>query len=175
MDKKYVKKIISVLLGIALISIVFSLFSLIFDAAFADDLILLNDTGSTELELDEIITLMKWMTVSLVCVLVPTIVCYFFAYFGNGKIFNIVSAVLSLLITATCIAFICVLRQKALDTESATIYAAATGCFDEFIQLAATSFLLCAFFVCNSVFSFLKKPESQQQVENTEVQSNEEV
>ena len=176
MNKKYVNKIISVLLGIALIALIFSFFSLLFDAIFMDDVILLNDSNSTDAKkLNEIMPLMKWMTVSLVCVLVPTLVCYVFAYFGNGKIFNIVSAVLSLFFAATCIAFVCVLRKEAIDTNSATIYAAVAECCENFIMLAAASLLLCAFFVYNGVSSFIKKPEVKLSAESAEVKNDEEI
>lgn len=176
MNKKYANRIISVLLGIALIAMIFSFVSLIFDAAFMDDVILLNDSyGNTERKLNEIMTFMKWISVSLVCVLVPVFVCYVFAYIGNGKIFNIVSAVLSLFITAICIAFICVLRKQALDSKSATIYAAVAESFEAFITLAVTSLLVCAFFIYNSVVSFIKKPDNKVSIENTEVLNNEEV
>lgn len=176
MDKKYANKIISVLLGIALIAMIFSFFSLIFDTAFMDDVILLNNSTENDAKkLNEIMTLIKWMGVSLVCVLIPVMVCYVFAYFGNGKIFNIVSAVLSLFVTVTCIAFVCVLRKQALDTKSATIYAAVTECFKEFISLAAASLLVCAFFVYNSVASFKFKPKNSRSAQSGEVQNNEEV
>lgn len=176
MNKKYANKIISVLLGIALITMIFSFVSLIFDAAFMDDVILLNDSdGNTERKLNEIMTFMKWISVSLVCVLVPVFVCYVFAYFGNGKIFNIVSAVLSLFVTAMCIAFICVLRKQALDSKSATIYAAVAESFEAFITLAVTSLLVCAFFIYNSVLSFKAKPENNLSAQSGEVQNDEEV
>lgn len=172
MNTKYANKIISVLLGIALIVLVLSFFSLIFEAIFIGDLILLNVGDG---KLNEIATLLKWMSVSLVCVLVPVIVCYVFAYFGNGKIFNVASAVLSLLVAATCVAFIFVLRKWALDTESAEIYSAVAEGLEELITLAATSVLLCAFFVYNSVASFKKKQEGKLLAETAEGQSDEEV
>lgn len=176
MNKKYVKMIISVLLGIVLITMIISFVSLIFDSAFMDDVISLNNSDSEDAKkLNDIMTLMKWMGVSLVCVLVPVFVCYVFAYFGNGKIFNIVSAVLSLFVTAICIAFICVLRKQALDSESATIYAAVVECFEDFITLAVTSLLACTFFIYNSVASFLKISDNKVSAENTEGSNNEEV
>ena len=176
MDKKYVTKIIPVLLGIALITLIFSFFSLLFDAIFMDDVILLNTSTSAEAkDLNEIVPLLKWTTVSLACILVPVFVCYVFAYFGNGKIFNTVSAVLSLFITATCIAFVFVLREEALITKSATIYSAVAESFENFIMLAANSAILCAFFIYNSAASFKKQPDGNLATENAEVSNSEKV
>lgn len=172
MDKQFAKKIVSVLLGIALITIVYSLFSLIFESWFIDDVIVLN--GKPD-DLSEIMSLIKWQTVSLVCVIVPTLVCYVFAYFGNEKIFNIFSAALSLLVFAMCIAFIIVTRNKTFATNSATTYSAITEALGEFITLAASAALFCAYFVINSVFSFIHKQKSSITEETTEVNDSEKV
>lgn len=172
MDKKTVKTIVNIVVGVALLTMIYSFVSLIFESWFIDDVIVLN--GEPD-DLSEIMALIKWQTVSLVCVIVPTLVCYVFAYFGNGKIFNIFSAALSLLVFTMCIAFTIVTRNKTFATNSATTYSAITEALGEFITLAASSLLVCAFFVYNSAVSFKTNPGKSLSVQSVEVQNNEKV
>ncbi len=120
MDKKFVKKILAVVLGITLVAMIFAVFSLAFDAVGMNDLQTLDSSN-------DVIGLFKWQAVALACILVPTLACYAFAFFGNGKIFNILSSVLSLFVAATAVAFTFVLRKTALDLDSTTAYSTVAG------------------------------------------------
>ena len=166
MDKKLVKNILAVVLGIALIAMIFAVFSLIVDAIGTSDLESLDAANKA-------LGLFKWQAVALVCILVPTLACYAFAYFGNGKIFNIASAVLSLFVAVTAISFTFVLREAALDEVSSITYASVTAAFSEFIQLAACALIACVYFILNSVFSF-KKTKTEVAENCEEANGNEE-
>lgn len=151
MDKKFIKKILAVLLGISLLIMIYEWVSLIMDAALADDTVLL---GSSDIK--ESTMFMKWTSVALVCLLVPTFTCYVFAFFGNKKIFNICSAILSLFVAVCCIAFFAKMRSILLEDAYASVYASGVGYFSEMMQLAVPSLIACAYFTICSVLAFKK-------------------
>lgn len=167
MDKKIAKKILAVVLGITLIAMIFAVFSLILAAVGVNDLEAL-ETSSDEL------ALLKWQAVALVCIMVPTLACYAFAFFGNGKIFNIASAVLSLFVAVTSLAFFIVLREAAMDTVSSTTYASVATSFTEFIQLAVCATIALVYFIVNTVACF-KKTKTDDEIITEEANGNEEV
>ncbi len=114
MNKKYANKIISVLLGVALIALIISFIMLLFDAIFTEDIFLFDNDGQIIIEeLKETIKMVKWLSFSLCFILIPALICFVFAYFGNGKIFNLISAILCFFIVATGIAFAFVIRKKS--------------------------------------------------------------
>jgi len=168
MEKTFVKKVLAVVLGISLFVMLVSLASLIMDAVLADDVLLLDSNNDY---IKEISMFMKWTSVALVCAIVPTVLCYIFAYFGNGKIFNICAAVLSFFVAAGCIAFIFVVRDIAMEEIRSDAYAAATGYISELVQLGVSTVISGIFFTVNSVVLFLNK---KQAVNDAEV-GNEEV
>ena len=125
--------------------------SLIMDAVLIDDTILFNNSYK------DLLLFTKWTAVALVCTLIPTFVCYAFAFFAKSKIFSICSAVLSLFIAVCCFAFLFTARTAALDGVSAQKYATVTGYFQEMLQLAVPALIACAYFVINSVNLFKHK------------------
>lgn len=160
MEKPIVKKIITVVLGMALLVMLYSFVSFIIEA------VLIVDVSSAAILEDA-----QFMYVALICLLFITFVSYGFAYFGNGKIFNIFAAVLSLLVAACSIAFLFVLRGEALEKGTST-YALVAGCFAEFIQLAVPALIACAYFIYSSVKSFKhpKQPVAAEAVESGEAE-----
>ncbi|MDE6850459.1 MAG: hypothetical protein K2J54_03940, partial [Clostridia bacterium] len=149
MDNKMIKTIVYVIVGLALLTILYSFCSLIFNAITARDQILMNPKELTN-EIKEILNLATWLLVALVCLLVPTLVCYCFSLFGKNKIMTVVSAVMSLFVVVTCIAFFFVLRDNAFINT--TTYTVASTAYPEIIQLLAASAVTCAFFTYESVF-----------------------
>ena len=109
MNKPFVQKILAVVLGLALFVMLMSCVSLIMDAVLIDDTILFNNSYK------DLLLFTKWTAVALVCTLIPTFVCYAFAFFAKSKIFSICSAVLSLFIAVCCFAFLFTARTAALD------------------------------------------------------------
>lgn len=176
MDNKTVKTIVNIVVGVALLTMIYSFISLIFNAITARDAILL-EAGSTN-NIKNIVNLVTYMLVALVCLLVPTLVCYGFALFGKNKIMTIVSAVMSLFVVATCLALFFVLREEAFTSTSA--YTIAAAAFTEIIQLCAATAIMCAFFTFHSVTAikeFFKKPEAKadtsEQIINENKENNE--
>ena len=156
MDKSFIKKVLAVVLGISLFVMLVTLASLIMEAALADDVSI-----HASFTAEKTIMFIKWSAVALICVTVPALVCYALAYFGNHKIFGIISEVLSFLIVACCIAFFVVARKIALEQLSSSAYASATGYFTELIQLAVPSLLVGIYFVLESVKAFKKNGQKE--------------
>lgn len=163
MNKPFVQKILAVVLGISLFVMLMSFVSLIFDAVVADDLMLISESYK------ELISFTKWTAVALVCTLVPTFVCYAFAFFAKSKIFSICSAVLSLFIAVCCIAFLFTAKASAIEGISASKYATVSGYFQEMLHLAIPALIACAYFVIHSVNLFKKTVDEPAEIKNEEI------
>lgn len=163
MDKKYLKTIVAVVMGIVLITMLYATFSLLFDALLMDNLIIYAGESS-----HDTLKMVQDMVIALTCVVAVALVCYIFSFLGNGKIFNIVSSVLSLFITATSVAFLFVINKTAFEAGQ-TPYATVAGYFAELIQLAATAFVAGGYFTVNSVLGFINKKPETAEVTNEEV------
>ena len=151
MDKKYLKIILAVMLGIALTIMVYELVSLLFNSIYMKDAIEFAESNN---KLKETMEFIQSLAIALTCTIGIMFVCYVFAYFGNGKIFNTAAAALSLLTAVMSIVFVVLIRNKAHDAGAVT-YSAVAEIFDEFITLAVSALLGCAYFVYNSVISFI--------------------
>ncbi|MDE6690858.1 MAG: hypothetical protein K2K04_02705 [Clostridia bacterium] len=160
MDNKTVKTFVNIIVGIALLTVIYSFCSLIFDAITLRDAIIL-DPSIIDSDVRDIVNLATWMIVALICLLVPTLVCYGFALFGKNKIMTIASAAMSLFVVVSALAFFFVLRENAFTGTAA--YTIATAAFPEFAELIAASMLTCAFFTYESVVIIIniKKTRSE--------------
>lgn len=169
MDKAFVKKVLAVLLGISLVILVYETASLIVAAALFDDLQIFENS------LNDLEAFMKWSAVALACMLIPALASYVFAFFGKNKIFVLISAVLSLIVTICCIAFFCMARVYAMQGFSSTSYAQGTSFLSEFIQIAIASALLGAYLLITFLHSVKKKhTETVEVTVAAEVSENEE-
>lgn len=170
MDKAFVKKVLAVLLGVSLVILVYETVSLIVAAALFDDLEIFENS------LNDLEAFIKWSAVALACMLIPALASYVFAFFGKNKLFVLISAVLSLIVTICCIAFFCMARVYAMQGFSSTSYAQGASFLSEFIQIAIASALIGAYLLVTFLRSI--KKEHTETVEVTvaaEVSENEEV
>ena len=157
MNKKYQNTILAVVLGIALAFMVYALVSLLFDCIFMKDTIeFTKELIPSNKKMHETLEFAQNISIALTCTIAIMLVCYAFAYFGNGKIFNIAAAALSLATAVMAIVFLVVLRNKAHDAGAET-YTVIAECFDNFIELAVSALLACTYFILNSVASFTAK------------------
>lgn len=175
MDKKTVKTLVNIIVGIAILTIIYSFCSLIFNAITARDAIII-DPSKIDGGVRDIVNLATWMMVALICLLVPTLVCYGFSLFGKNKIMTMASAVMSLFVIVTALAFFFVLREYSFTDTTA--YTIASAVFPGFIELIAAGSLTCAFFTYESVLIILdyKKATSNSVAassEQTEVSTEE--
>ncbi len=90
MNKNFVKTVLAVILGLCVLIMLYSLASLIMDAALSNDLI---EIGSTSVY--ETVYFVKWSATGLVCLLVPAFASAVFGYFGKNRFLSVIAAVCS--------------------------------------------------------------------------------
>ncbi len=169
MEKAFVKKVLAVLLGVSLVILVYETVSLIVAAALFDDLEIFENS------LNDLEAFIKWSAVALACMLIPALASYVFAFFGKNKIFVLISAVLSLIVTICCIAFFCMARVYAMQGFSSSSYAQGASFLSEFIQIAIASALIGAYLLITFLRSVKKKhTETVEVTVAAEVSENEE-
>lgn len=169
MEKAFVKKVLAVLLGISLVILVYETVSLIVAAALFDDLQIFENS------LNDLEAFIKWSAVALACMLIPALASYVFAFFGKNKLFVLISAVLSLIVTICCIAFFCMARVYAMQGFSSTSYAQGASFLSEFIQIAIASALIGAYLLITFLRSVkIKHTETVEVTDSAEVSENEE-
>ena len=169
MEKAFVKKVLAVLLGVSLVILVYETVSLIVAAALFDDLQIFENS------LNDLEAFIKWSAVALACMLIPALASYVFAFFGKNKLFVLISAVLSLIVTICCIAFFCMARVYAMQGFSSTSYAQGASFLSEFIQIAIASALIGAYLLITFLRSVKKKhTETVEVTVAAEVSENEE-
>lgn len=162
MDKKTVQVVMSVILGIAAFTIIATVVSLLFDAILAEDTITIAEPSKN---VEDVIMYIKHSSVAVICISIPTVVCYFLTYFSKSKkIFGLISAVLSLMLIAMCLGFIFDLRGVVLDyKESAnTSYTLATAYFTELGKLLISYVFAGAYFAVIFVRAFRTKQSTRQ-------------
>lgn len=155
MDKSFVKNVIAVLLGIALVIMVYDTFSLITGAVLFEDLAVLEG-GLNDLE-----AFMKWSAVSLACMLIPALVSYVIAFIGNKKQYMLISAILSFLVVICCLIFFGVTRAYAIRGFSSSRYATGTTYLSELVREAVSAALAGVYFLIT--FLRLKNVQNSQQ------------
>ena len=169
MEKAFVKKVLAVLLGVSLVILVYETASLIVAAALFDDLQIFENS------LNDIEAFIKWSAVALACMLIPALASYVFAFFGKNKLFVLISAALSLIVTICCIAFFCMARVYAMQGFSSSSYAQGASFLSEFIQIAIASALIGAYLLITFLRSVKKKhTETVEVTVAAEVSENEE-
>ncbi|MDE5593513.1 MAG: hypothetical protein K2I75_06235 [Clostridiales bacterium] len=154
MDKKTVRIVVSVILGIAAFVIVATAISMLFSAILAEDPITIAEPIK---DIENTIFYIKHSYVALFCIAVPTVVCYFLTYFSKSKkVFGLISVLLSLLLIAMCLGFIFDLRSTVLDLKEAvsSCYTLATASFEDMFKLLIPCIFTCAYFTAVTVSAF---------------------
>ena len=157
MNKKFIKSVIAVVLGLALAITLIATFSLIFDAIMSSDVATLSSVSKS---MEKLLSYTRNTAIGVVFVNIAMLACFCFTYFiKTKKVFGCISTVLSLLSAAMCIAFVFDLRAIVLKSTSLQSYSAATGYFSE---LAAAALLFFAYFLFVTVKSFRSEKVSDQ-------------
>ena len=178
MDKKTMRVVLGVVLGLAVFTMLSAVVSMLFNAILSKDVIVV---GAVEGDFEDTISYVKYSSIGLVCITVAAIVSFFFAYFGKQrKVFAPIAAGLSLLLIAMCLAFVFDLRGIVMKFESSSIransYAVATEYFAELISVMVAAIISCAYFGVTTALSFKKKnavAQANQKADNAEVTSQE--
>ncbi|MDE6029961.1 MAG: hypothetical protein K2F90_06575 [Clostridiales bacterium] len=154
MDKKTVRIVVSVVLGLAAFVIIGTAISMLFNAILAEDPITISQPIKN---IEDVIFYIKHSYVALFCIAVPTVVCYFLTYFSKSKkVFALISALLSLMLIAMCIGFIFDLRATVLDFDEAatSCYTLATASFENMFKLLVPCIFTCAYFTVVAASEF---------------------
>ena len=166
MDKHFIKKILAIVLGLALVIMIFGTVSLIWDAISIGDLKEINDG------LNDINSFMRWSTVGLALMMAPALTSYAFAFFSNKKFYKIAAASLSLAVVLCCIIFISVSRHIALDDKNVSYYASAAGYLSELMQIFIASTLIGVYFLLITVLPAKKAEQVEAKTEEVENEEN---
>lgn len=172
MDKSFVKKILAVLLGISLVIMVYETVSAIIGVITLDDLQIL------QIYLTDLQAFIKWSMVGLICIIIPTLASYVFAFLSKKKTFALISAVLSFFVTICCIVFFSVARSYAMHGFSSSNYAEGVSLFTAYIQIGVASALIGAYFLITLLHRDKKQAvtetaeETEQQAEEVENEEN---
>lgn len=154
MNKNFIKTVSAVVLGLCVLIMLYSLASLIMEAALSEDLI---NIGSTSVY--ETVYFVKWSATGLVCLLVPAFASAAFAYFGKNKFLPVIAALMFFFVAASAFGFIAKVREIA--GANSTAYAAATGYMQELLQLAIPAILIGVYFIIIAVKAFSIKQISE--------------
>jgi len=150
MNKNFVKTVLAVVLGLCVLIMLYSLASLIMDAALANDLIEICSTS-----VYETVYFVKWSATGLVCLLVPAFASAVFGYFGKNRFLPVIAAVMFFFVAASAFGFIAKVREIAGTKSSA--YSAATAYIQELLQLAIPAILAGVYFIITAVKAFSAK------------------
>ncbi len=164
MGKKTFKTAVTVVFAICVLNMITATASLAFDAYLSKTVLLFSNTVG-----EKAISYMSNAAIALVCLLVPTLVCFIFSFFTDQKmVFYIASAVMALFVAATCMGFLFDLRTLAVKEFDMTNFAACTEFFTSLVALAVTSLIPCACFTVNAVNLFKHPKEQSKEAQNEE-------
>ena len=151
--KKELKNIVfGVLIAICLFVLAMKWLSLIFDFAGAPDLIELNNSG--EGAYVKTVRFMQWTSLTLFCLLVPTLLCFILSAFTESKVHNIMSICFGAIIVLCCIIFIAIpsnyhhYGENNIDSITMSVI---TAMWEELISILVPSAILTGFAVARLV------------------------
>lgn len=156
MNKKTVDTIVSVVLGISVFIILATVISLLFDVIFTKDAFTLDVLDAERESNTEVMGYIMHSSIAVICVGAAMLLSYCLTYFtAEKKVFAAISATLTLLLIAMCLAFIFDLRNIAIDHDSSSMYTVAATYFAELIKVLVACLFTCAFFTVTAVKAFL--------------------
>ena len=153
MNKPFVKNVLAVILGMALLIEVYEVFSSFISAFIVKDVMLFTSDG----DMNKIVEFVKWSSIGVGCLLVPALLGSAFGFFSKGRILKIISAAIWLAVAVTCVTLLFVLRKVVLDMLNVSLYEAAAEFMDELLMVSLPAVLICVYFILDSVFLFGKK------------------
>lgn len=154
MNKKTLNIVLSVILGIAAFVTVATVMSLLFGAIIAKDPINITETAKN---VEKVLMYVRNSSIAVVCIAIPTVVCWFLTYFSKSKkAFGAISTLLSLMLVAMCLGFIFDLREIVLKfkDDQSTCYTLATSYFPDLLKLVVSFGFACACFAAVTVCAF---------------------
>ena len=153
MNKPFVKNVLAVILGIALLIEVYEVFSLLISGFIVKDAMLFTSDG----DMNKIVEFVKWSSIGVGCLLVPALLGSAFGFFSKTRLLKILSAAIWLAVAVACVTLLFVIRKTVVDMLDANLYAVAAELMDEMLLVTVPALLACAYFILDSVFLFGKK------------------
>lgn len=151
--KKDLKNIVfGVLIALCVFVLAMKWLSLIFNFVGAPDLIELNNSG--EGAYVKTVRFMQWTSLTLFCMLVPTLLCFILSSFTKSKALNIMAIALGVTVVICCIVFIAVpsnYHHYGDDEIDSITMSAVTAIWEEFISILIPAAILTGFAVARLV------------------------
>lgn len=151
MDKKITEKVIAVIVGICWIVLLLNCVSLFADVLMMDD----SDELLDILDYSELIGFIRWTSLAVVVMLVPTFVCGGLKIFTGNKLFSLICSALHFAVLACMIGFYSKIYTMAKSSEDILQYTFAMEFFDDALIVMVTTAVLCAYYAYESVYLFL--------------------
>lgn len=164
MDKKFVKNVMAVVLGISVIMLITSFVSLCMDFAMFKELKALDSVA------EKILYYVKWSAVGLFIFMVPMFASYIFAFFGKSKLFKAAAAVLSLALAAT--ALVLLICTKDVGGSGAADLAFKTAFMQELLQVTIPAFLVGVYFIVETAAAVSNDGKAQVTAEENTDEEN---
>lgn len=155
MNKTIAKNVIAVVMGIALIIEIFQCFSMIFNGAFMDDVLLFKSSEKHS----DIIGFIKWSAVGVGCLLIPALLGCVFAYFSKSRLLKIFAAAIWFCVVVSGLSLLFVLRKTAIGLLDAECYLVAAEFINALLTMAIPAILLCVYFVVDGIKAEVKSNE----------------
>lgn len=147
--KKDLKNIVfGVLIAICIFVLAMQWISLIFNYVAAPDLVELNNSGQGNYV--KTVRFLQWTSLSMFCLLIPTLLCFVLSAFTQSKPLNITAVVLGAAVVICCIIFMAIPsgnQHYATDKIDPTTLTAVTGIWEEFLSILIPSAILTGFAV----------------------------
>lgn len=153
MNKPFVKNVLAVILGIALLIEIYEVFSLIISGAIVKDAMLFTSDEN----MNKIVEFIKWSSIGVGCLLFPALLGSTLGFFSKGRLLKIISSAIWFAVAVTCITLLFVLRKTVVDMLKISLYEVAAELMNEMLLVAIPAVLICVYFILDSVFLFGKK------------------
>lgn len=152
MKKDLKNTVFGVLIALCIFVLAMQWLSLIFNYVGAPDLIKLNNSG--EGAYIETVRFVQWTSLSLFCLLIPTLLCFILAAFTKSKALNIIAIVLGAAVVICCIIFMAIpsnYHHYGDNKIDPVTMSAVTAIWEEFISILIPSAILTGFAVARLV------------------------
>lgn len=155
MNKRVTESAIAVIVGVCWLALLWQGVSLFASVLMTGNTEELADLGSYFGSYKALIDFIKWSSVTVFLLLIPTIVCGALKIFTKNKIFSVICSALHFAALACLIGFYCKIYVMADSSESILQYIMAMGYFSDYIILMVATAVLCAYYAYESVLGFV--------------------
>ncbi len=157
MDKKFLKKVAAVLVGISVLMMLFQFVSAIIYIVTSGELLYLGSKATPVL-------FVKNASIGLLCALIAVFVSFGFAVFSKNRIFQAIAGGMCIALAVCCLVLVGVSHSDAVKDLSSETYVSYTAYWSELFQLVVASLIVSVYFITSFLCGILA--ERKQKVEN---------